>query len=229
VPSSTPGLRPVAQDSIVDRVTIELRRSILGGLLPAGKPFSITEIAEKLGVSHIPVREALRRLESQGLVQLRAGRSAIVAPISKQELQSVYRLRRLIEGDIAARAVKAFTEADFEAMAAAIEIYFAPRARPDDILAHHHVFHLTLLRPAASDWDMRVLELLWNTSERYVRLVFANQLFDRERAQTLGHSHQAIIDVARAGSADRMRRIIREHLDSNEATILAGIADASDD
>ena len=93
------GLRPVAQESTVDRVTVELPRSILAGTLRPGEPFSITDISEQLGVSHIPVREALRRLEGQGLVQLRAGRSAIVAPLDEEELRSVYRLRRLLEAD----------------------------------------------------------------------------------------------------------------------------------
>jgi DNA-binding GntR family transcriptional regulator len=215
----------VTQDSTVDRVTIELRRSILAGVLPPGKPFSITDISEQLGVSHIPVREALRRLEGQGLVQLRAGRSAIVTPVDVEDLHSVYRLRRLIEADIAGRSIKKLAPADFEQMTRAIEIYYAVQPQPDEVLAHHHEFHLALLRPAATEWDMRILELLWNTSERYVRLVFANMLLDRERAKRLGHSHQDIIEAARAGSADGLRRVIREHLDANEATILAAIAD----
>jgi DNA-binding GntR family transcriptional regulator len=211
----------------VDRVTIEVRRSILAGLLPPGKPFSITEISEQLGVSHIPVREALRRLEGQGLVQLRAGRSAIVAPLDEEELRSVYRLRRLIESDLAARSVKKLAESDFEQMGRAIEAYFAPHPQPDDVLAHHHEFHVALLRPAATEWDMRILGLLWDTSERYVRLVFSNMILDTERAKSLGRSHQDIVEAARAGSPDRLRRTIRDHLDTNESAILAGIAEVT--
>ena len=58
------------------------------------------ELCEQFDVSHIPVREALRRLESEGLVSLRPGRSALVASLSAEDLADIYRLRKLIEGDL---------------------------------------------------------------------------------------------------------------------------------
>ena len=67
--------------SAVDRVTAWIRRSVLNGTLIPGSSFSITDLSEQLGVSAIPVRESLRRLDAQGLIQLRPGRSAIVKPL----------------------------------------------------------------------------------------------------------------------------------------------------
>src|SRR5271156_2194957 len=97
-------LRSVAgPESAVDRVTAEIRRGVLNGALKAGSSFSIADLSTQLGVSHIPVREALRRLETQGIITLRPGRSAIVNPLDRDELRSLYRLRKLIECDLAAR------------------------------------------------------------------------------------------------------------------------------
>lgn len=221
---SKTALRPVSQESTVDRVTAEIRRSILAGHLPPGQPFSITEISAQLQVSHIPVREALRRLEGQGLIRMRAGRSAIVAPADAEEARAVYRLRRLIEVDVAARAATRFTEEDLKELKEAISGFSDTTLGPDNMLAEHHRFHVALLRPAASEWDNRILDLLWQTSERYVRLVFSNQLLDHDRTQHLVHSHEDLLEAARDRSADRIRRLVRRHLDENEATILDGIS-----
>ena len=88
----------------MDRVTAWVRRSVLNGTMAPGSSFSITDLSERLGVSAIPVREALRRLDAQGLILLRPGRSAIVNPLDVTELRGIYRLRRGIEPDLAARS-----------------------------------------------------------------------------------------------------------------------------
>ena len=92
----------------------ELRRSILSGALEPGREFSLRELAEMLQVSIIPVREALRSLENQGLVQMRPGRSAVVAPLDLDELQSIYRLRRRLEPEIAQRSCRLLSAAELD-------------------------------------------------------------------------------------------------------------------
>ena len=108
-------LRSVAgPESTVDRVTAEIRRGVLNGTLAAGSSFSIVDLSGQLGVSHIPVRESLRRLEAQGLVELRPGRSAMVNPLDRDELRAIYRLRRDIEPSVAARACPLLTDDDLQ-------------------------------------------------------------------------------------------------------------------
>src|SRR6202012_921096 len=92
----------------------ELRRSILSGALSPERELSLRELAEMLGVSIIPVREALRSLESEGLVLTRPGRSARVAPLDLEELQSIYRLRRRLEPEIAQRSCRLLTVAELD-------------------------------------------------------------------------------------------------------------------
>ena len=107
--AATP-VRPIAHQSLVDRVTDELHRAILNGDIAPGSAVSIVELCEQFDVSHIPVREALRRLESEGVVSLRPGRSALVASLSVEDLTNIYGLRKLIEGDLVVRAMADMTE-----------------------------------------------------------------------------------------------------------------------
>src|SRR3954467_8550091 len=82
-------------ESAGDRVTADKRRAVLSGALPPGRTFSTAELSTQLGVSHIPVREALRRLDAQGSIVLRPGRKAMVSPLDRDELRAIFRLRRL--------------------------------------------------------------------------------------------------------------------------------------
>src|SRR3954454_116297 len=115
---ATTGVRPIESRSVVEQVTAEIRRSILTGALAPGQEFSLREIASMLAVSFIPVREALRSLESEGLVVTRPGRSAIVSPLDRADLDGIYRLRHQLEPEIAARACTLLSDADLDRLVA---------------------------------------------------------------------------------------------------------------
>src|SRR3954454_10917012 len=126
---SPSGPRPVAQKSVVELVIDEVRRAILEGSLAPGAPVSIAELSSRLEVSHIPVREALRRLEGEGLIELRRSRSAVVAPLSRKDFEDIFHLRGVLEADSYARAVKLWTAEDLDELDAA---YQALAIRPGD-------------------------------------------------------------------------------------------------
>ena len=180
-PRESLGLRPVAQRSVVDLVIDEVRSwSILDGSLRPGEPVSIAELSARLEVSHIPVREALRRLESEGLVELRPSRSAVVAPRSRQDLSDVFSLRELLEADVMARAVKLYTDADLAAIEQAWgRLQIDPADNAESLSARHTAFHNLLLRPAANEWDWRLLDITWQAGERYMFLILAETLAER--------------------------------------------------
>ena len=114
-------LSPQTAPSLVERIVREIKSSIVAGDLRPGEQFSIGELSAEMDVSHIPVREALRRLEADGLVMLRPGRRAIVTPLSLEELMEVYRLRMLIEADLAGRSARHYTDEQLQRAARACE------------------------------------------------------------------------------------------------------------
>ena len=140
-----------SNSSAVDLVTSEIRRAVLTGSLPAGEQFSIRDLAAQLGVSHIPIREALRRLESQGLIVLRQARSASVAPLSTNDLEAIYRLRYVIELPLAGASAGRRNPAE---IARLDELLEASRdLDPEVAWQGHYDFHEALVHPAANEWD----------------------------------------------------------------------------
>ena len=223
VPSET-FVRPVASRSVVDEVTDELARSIRSGSLRPGQEFSLRAIAAQLGVSFIPVREALHRLEGRGLVVTRRNRSAIVAPLDPGELHAIYRLRRQIEPDLAAASCKLLSDDDYARLERLLDMFADESLGIDDIYDAHHFFHTELLRPAASSWDLRILETLWRAAERYVRFAFGRLDPDPAEHRRRAAVHADIIDTFKSREARAVRRAVLHHLGENEQIAMEAIA-----
>src|ERR1700761_7926957 len=211
-------------DSTVDRVTADVRRAALSGALPPGRTFSTAELSAQLGVSHIPVREALRRLDAQGLVVLRPGRRAMISPLNRDELRAIFRLRQLIEPDLAARSVSMLRAGDLAQAADLLSDYIYGSQDIDELWDCHHELHLALLRPAASGWDLRILGQLWHASDRYTRVVFDPYAVNAADRTARENAHRALLAAARSGSPAEIRRAVTEHLSDNEAACLESIA-----
>lgn len=211
-----PAVRSVAgqNSSAVDLVTAEIRRAILTGALPAGEQFSIRELAGQLGVSHIPIREALRRLEGQGLILLKQARSAEVASLTTADLEAIYSLRLRLEPQLAAASVLLHTE---ESIALLAELLEASRDfDPESAWGAHHDFHAALVAPAATEWDERILETLWTAAERYTHLIFdPTQITEEERTRRYDR-HAALLTAITERDPALMEKTLTYHLTSNE-------------
>ena len=194
-------------NSAVDRVTAEVRRLVLNGSMAPGSSFSIADLSDRLRVSAIPVREALRRLDAQGLILLRPGRSAIVNPLDVNELRGIYRLRRAIEPDLAARSCNLLGPSDRDRLDDLLEAYGQPRDDAEELWGIHHDLHLGLLQPAASSWDLRILSQLWHASDRYTRIVFETyNVSDTERKRRYD-AHRILVEASRSLSPFEIRRL----------------------
>lgn len=212
-------LRSVAQqnNSAVDLVTAEIRRAVLTGTLAPGQQFSIRDLARQLGVSHIPIREALRRLESQGLVILRQARSATVATLTVADMEAIYRLRYLIEVPLAADSVGNHSDEHRRTLESLLE-----RSRdtdPEVAWQAHHDFHAALVHPSANEWDERMLQTLWMAAERYTHLVFDPTRISDEERERRYERHRLLLDVAVGNDRDAMVRALTDHLGANAQRI----------
>ena len=218
--TTTGAVRSIADRNIsaVDLVTAEIRRAVLTGTLPPGEQFSIRELARQLGVSHIPIREALRRLEGQGLVVLTQARSAAVAPLSTEDLSAIYRLRLRIEPDLAARSADLRTTDWIDRLARDLEE--SRNEDPDRAWQGHYDFHEGLVAPAASSWDLRLLHTLWTAAERYTLLVFDPIVVDDDERERRHARHRRLFDRAAAGDAAGLEAELGEHLTTNEHEIV---------
>jgi len=225
---TTDAVRRVTATTMVDQVTSEIRRSILSGALRPGQELSLRELAARLGVSTIPVREALRRLEGQGLLTGSAGpsgrRSVRVAPLDADDLHGIYRLRLALEPEIAGRACLLVPDADLDALATVAAGFGDQHLGLDEMYQAHHDLHLRLLAPAATAWDVRTLENLWHAAERYVRLAFGARDDRDDEHQRREFAHMELIEGYRTRKPDRVRALVRRHLEENEAIAREAIA-----
>jgi DNA-binding GntR family transcriptional regulator len=210
-------VRPIETRSVVEQVTAELRRSILAGALEPGQEFSLREIAAMLNVSFIPVREALRSLEGEGLILTRPGRSAMVAPLDLADLHGIYRLRHRLEPEIAARSCAMLSDDELSHLDAQAAQFGRLDLGIDEIYDAHRAFHMALLAPAATEWDTRTLTTLWRAAERYIRIGFGR--LDPEPAEhdRREHSHHQLVDVFRSRDAQAVDAAMHEHLEHNES------------
>jgi DNA-binding GntR family transcriptional regulator len=212
---------------VVEQSTGELRRAILAGTLVPGVEYSLRELAGMLEVSFIPIREALRSLEGEGLVITRPGRSVVITPLNLGDLHGIYRLRRTLEPEIARRACALLTDGELDRLDAQAAGFGVLEHGMADIYDGHHEFHFALLAPAATAWDVRVLTTLWRAAERYIRIGFGKLDPDPAEHERRADAHGELVAAFRTRVPDAAAAAIEQHLARNEQIALAALADPS--
>jgi DNA-binding GntR family transcriptional regulator len=221
-------LRRVESRSVVDQVTTELRRAIISGSMEPGQEFSLREAAGHLGVSFIPVREALRSLENEGLILTRPGRSAIVAPVHLDDLHGIYRLRHNLEPEIAARSCSLISPQVLDRLEQDAVAFGREDLGIDEVYEAHQAFHMALLAPAATAWDLRILTTLWRAAERYIRIGFRRLDPQPQEHHRREHAHEELLTAFRGRDPRTVERAVREHLERNEQIARGALADFED-
>ena len=185
--------RPTAQD----RAAAALRAAILEGELRPGQRVNQELWAERAGVSQIPVREALRALAGEGLVEYRPRRGYAVTELDLAGLEEVYALRRTLETEALRRGVPHATAADVTALEQAAEA--CALGDPAGRLAANRRFHGLLHGLAGSRPLARLIDLLWDSTEAYRALYYALP----GEAEEADRSHRELLQAVAAGDADR--------------------------
>jgi DNA-binding GntR family transcriptional regulator len=220
-------VRPIESRSVVEQVMTELRRSILCGALEPGRELSLRELAEMLQVSIIPVREALRGLESEGLVVTRPGRSALIAPLDLDELQGIYRLRRRLEPEIAQRSCRLLSDAELDRLERQAVEFGTDNRTMNEIYDSHHAFHLALLAPASTSWDIRILSTLWRASERYIRIGWGKLDPDPQEHVRRTRHQVELVAAFRQRDPEIAVGAVHQHLARNEQTAMLALGPGS--
>ncbi len=187
-----------------------LRGEILEGTIRPGERINVRELGRRLDVSHIPIREAVRLLEAEGLIETRPNVGAVAAGVSLTELEDVYELRRMVEPVIAARAVEVMSDDHVLLLRLVLEELEGYERGTEGIDANvittHRRFHWELLSPAASPLIERTLHGLWRVSERYVWLT-------RGAALPIADvQHAEMVDMCDRRDGDALAGLLNEHL-----------------
>jgi DNA-binding GntR family transcriptional regulator len=187
---------PTAQD----RAAAALRTAILEGELRPGRRVNQEVWAARIGVSLIPVREALRMLAGEGLVTYRQRRGYAVTELDLADLEEVYALRRLLEGRALRRGVRRATAENVAALAEAADACRDAALAGDvaEQLAANRRFHDVLHGLAGSRPLARLIDLLWDSTEAYRALYYVLP----GEAEEADRAHRAIVAAVAARDAE---------------------------
>lgn len=201
----------------------QLRAAILQGRFVPGQRLDQGELARELGVSRIPVREALRTLDAEGLVELNPHHGAVVAELRAEEVEEVFIIRSLLEGMAARLAASRLTSDDRGRIQAALRDLKGRAGDIDDWLAHHNEFHMAVYEAARRPRLLDLIRGLRNTVQPYIRTYIQSP----EHVEIADRGHEAILQACLAGDPDEAERATKQHLEEVWNEILSPSAEAS--
>lgn len=206
-----------------DQVFAEARERILSGRLPADRPIRQDALALELGVSKIPLREALARLESDGLVVSHPNRGFVVRPLSRADAEDVFDLRLRIEPNACVLGALDAGEPAREAARQAFgALDAALKSDGPDLGRRNREFHLALVRPSGRGVTVETVDRLLALSERYVRV----HLGEDRRLDRASHEHESLLQAWLDRRTDAVRREARGHIRSTLIDLRAQLPDA---
>lgn len=197
--------------TISQTVAARIREQILKREIAGGEPLRQDAIAKSFGTSIIPVREALRQLEAEGLVELKARRGAVATELTLDKALEWIHLRRLIETDLIGQAIDQITDDDLDK---AKEIL----GRFDDAMDHRREidhwseynweFHSALYAPANKPETMKVLSNLHKNCDRYIRL----QLLSGDHIARAEAEHHELVELCRKRDKRAAKALMHKHI-----------------
>ncbi|WP_229052419.1 GntR family transcriptional regulator [Aeromicrobium sp. Leaf350] len=207
-----------------------LREQILSGALPAGERLSQYEIADQLGISITPLREAVRRLTGEGLIVLDTHRDARVARMDVTEARELFETRRALDPAAAELAATNRTDDDVAAMRAALEdLVPVTRDWGEHALRAHRALHRTIYAASHNTVMIRVLDDIWDKSDRYRRIGLRLPTGAEPRTRDF-QEHEELVDLVVAGDGAAAAELMRAHIDrSLTAAALAAHDEPADD
>lgn len=212
------GVAPSASEVIAKH----LREAIISGLLAEDEPIRQDDIARVFNVSKIPVREALKRLEAEGLVQFQRNKGAVVTRISEPELAQMFEVRVLLEVQAIRLAVPKMTAEHLRRAEAICDAFIG-----DDDIGHwaemNWAFHMCLYEAAQRPFLLNLIRSIHDKVERYLRVQMS---FDegKERAD---REHREILRACAERDVERAATLIEAHIMGVCRTLYAHLPNAS--
>lgn len=209
---------PTAQETVL----IALRAAIASGQLRPAQQIVQEDLSAAFGVSRVPLREALKVLEAEGLVTYYPHRGYFVTELSAADLYEVYRLRELLETEALAIAVQECSQADVQAIEDLLESLEEAVAAGDvsSITARNRAFHFAIFDAAGRPRLSRLIRQLWDATDVYRAVYF----MDPANHGRICAEHRAMVAALRARDIGELARIHDEHRANSVTAVAAVIA-----
>lgn len=213
----------IARVSLPQAIYSALREAILSGKFQSGEALRQEALAKQFDASRVPVREALHRLEAEGLVVLRPRRGFVVASLDLDEIEEIFQLRMLLEEHAGFIATQRRTEKDVAELGKILDVLQSievddPANIPKWAL-HNRLFHGRLFESSRRRHVCNIATTLRDMVERYVRVEVAmTGHLDRAQAE-----HRQIFKAFAKGNADLVARLSREHCEHTAERLIRAL------
>ncbi|MBX3650971.1 MAG: GntR family transcriptional regulator [Burkholderiales bacterium] len=206
--------------SLAEVACDEIRRAIREGRVPTGAHLTEVDVASWLGMSRTPVREAMRRLQSEGLLLNQPFRGALVMRLDAEDMQQMFAVRELLEPAAAAACALQATETEMRALRGVLEREARVLGDPAALILLNRQFHDLILEAARNQFLGRAIAAVY----ALIPLLGDSNLLDEPHARAAHAQHLAILDAIEARDAARAETVAREHVRHSLEHRLARIA-----
>jgi DNA-binding GntR family transcriptional regulator len=207
------------QTSISDIVFNKIEEEILSGILKKGDYISENKLAERFNVSRTPVREAIKRLEQEDLIEYENCKTVRVLGITKDDVLSVYDIRLQIEGDAMVKAAFNMTDEDYLDLSQTIDLqeFYTLKADADKVKDADTSFHTKLYRLVKSSVYFTVLSELHKKIQQFRKVSQSNN----GRGESSIKEHRAILDAMRKKDCDLIKTLTKQHVQNARDNIVS--------
>jgi DNA-binding GntR family transcriptional regulator len=219
--------------SLQERTYQALRTALLDGKFGIGERIFEAQVAQMLGVSRVPVREAVRRLQQDGLLEVRPRSGIYVASVAQDEADDIYRIRAALEGAAAGLAAERISDSELAALGRLIkrEEDESRKARQNSgsqsrVVARADEFHRAIHAYARSPRLYELLELIYAQVMHFRNITLSKP----GRAEAATHGHHELYDALKRHDSAEAERLMRDHIDSARRLLLShldGVAGAA--
>ncbi len=220
--SALDAIGALARETLGERVTGELRALLVAGRLAPGEKLSLRRVAEALGVSMMPVREAVSRLAADGALEVLPGRAVRVPVLSLAQFRELTRLRLVVEGFAAEEAARQATPADVDRIAAFDAAFRqAASADPPDsaaAVAANRDLHFALYEAAAMPSLIEMIERLWLKAGPILNLDMRHEPRRLEGGSAM-QAHARLLEAVRRRDAPAARAALEDDIAAAAAHI----------
>lgn len=201
----------IPRQSLTSAVADKLRDQIIRGEIAEGSQLRQDAIATQYGVSRIPVREALRQLDAEGLIAIVPNRGAVVPALSPDDIGELFSIRALLEPEVLKLSIPYLTDEDFSEAETILAKYVSELQRDDHVSAWGRLnwqFHSALYSRANQPRFMAIIRNVNNSGERYTRL----QLYLTHGMKRANEEHHRILQFCRQRDITAACKLLREHI-----------------
>ncbi len=203
--------------NLAESVYYQIRRKILNGKYTPGENLTELEVSKELNVSRTPVREAFKHLESEGLLELRPNRGAVVVGIGRSDIEDIYEIRSLLEGRAAERAALQADKKALEQLAEILDLteFYIERKDFDRVTTMDDRFHRTIYELTGSRMLQRILKEL----HAYAENIRERSIKEPGRADLMLKEHRAIVEAMVAQNPEKAGQLMVQHVQNSAANM----------